>query len=415
MGNRWLLVLLALYGAPSFGQTFPEGCVVDNMEKVCQTLSEIKPTAQIQFADGTLVPGCIIQTENLSALKEDSQNKDLDLLTRKYFELIQKDASLTDQQLAKMLRYPGNLHKYFSEHNIATDKEEWTKYNSLVESRSARDYVWTEKKNFEPIYSFTNSQINALADFTLNSDAVADKSTFKKLKKLNIYQPPTPGQISCRPSLNAAYEEGTIPGAKAGAVLLSEGMGQMNEGYLYFVVGHELGHSFDPCHSKVKNVSEKHPFRKLISCLRDDIGQFKKRASPKTNDEWCQDNHTCEAFSDYFGAYVLEQKILADKSRMRSRPVRKVPEAITAPPGYEHIFGMIDSACAEGLNTDDTNDSHPSWNRRLKEIILRNPAIAKSVGCDVPSNTPRCDIEKGLVNSVKPSNVPTAETNSAVK
>ncbi|WP_413287490.1 hypothetical protein [Bdellovibrio sp. HCB337] len=389
------------------------------MKEVCETLSQIKPTSRIEFADGTSVHACVLVTENLGALVEGSPNgsgnfqkKNFEKLTRKYFEILQKDNSLTDQDIADLLRNPLSLDEYLTKAKVSPQNEEWIPYVKFANERDKQNAILTEDQDIQRKFDYTKKKVSELGNGNLAMDLGADKNAFKGLKAVSLRELPTPENLACRPKVNAHYI-GASNGTLENKIWMTEGMTQMNARSLYFILGHELGHSFDPCKSKTKNVLENHPYRRLVSCLRDDFGKFRNIQNPQKTEDWCKDFHTQEAFCDYFGAYVLEQHINENPVRPKKKSLSE--GVVVAPPGYENIFWLLDQTCADGIDADDTQRSHPSSYRRLKDILLRNPTIAKSVGCNVSSTTPRCDIQKGFTGAGSGSSTGSADQNSGKK
>lgn len=405
-----LVLLVSNFGA--FAQTFPEGCILDNMAKVCQSLSQINPHDTLQFADGSSVPACVIRTENVSALIADhngeSKSTKLASLTRKYFDILQKDSSLSDQRIAELLRSPARLETYLKKHRYSLKSKDWLDYQPLAKERQVQNAVTTKYTDLQPGFDFAKKILLDLGGQQLAADSSSDKNSFNGLKNVQLHRTGIPENLLCRPMLNSFYYGPN--GMLKNSVYFTEGTTQLNEKSIYFLTGHELGHSFDPCHALVDPISEVHPYRKLISCLRNDVGHFKSVTKIKSHADWCKDDHTNEAFSDYFGLYVLEEYL--KKNPTKTQKIASRAGIVAMPPGYENLFFLIDDACAGGIDDDDSKSDHPSGYRRLKNVITNSSIIAKSLGCNLPTNTPRCDIRTGLTGYAGPA---TGDKNTRLK
>ena len=164
-------------------------------------------------------------------------------------------------------------------------------------------------------------------------------------------------------------------------------------------LGHEVSHSVDSCDSG-SPLSPSHPvFSKLVDCFQNDIGKFSTTFRNSNSNRPNCDPFKSEIFCDYLGIYVVEQSLKKHQPQIKINPQDiAAKNKIVMPPGYDVIFTILDLACDEKADLDESKLDHPKSMSRLKEVFLRNPTIRKNLNCPVDPKAPYCDVERGLVN-----------------
>lgn len=383
----------------------PKGCPLDHMPKVCEAFREIKNTDVLVFADGTKIPGCMLRTANRDSTKNNLQN-----LERSIFNTLNESKAPYPREghyvLSDLIEDHEALRR-FAVKQSAQFAEEVNEFTDLKNRSRLPSQPLSDSNTYHDDFEFALTELKALIvrpKFSATPETINRISM--RLGKIKDAPPEDPSTDACLPDVDSIGFDPTRDRV------------ELPKSFVHYprltrlrILGHELAHSFDPCQVITTGDVQQHPFAALIMCIRDDVGRFKQADSPNSQKGWCYEGHTKEAFCDYFGGHLVEMSLAKTKPVNRKQLASSDPKAINLPPGFESVFFDLDNACLKGLNSD-AGSTHPSPYRRLKEIYMRMPSIAKSLGCKVNGDEPRCDIFRGTVRR-EPDTTPTSPKSTA--
>ena len=389
MGNKLisLFIFCFLNLAVSRGaDLFPLGCPGNKLEKSCEALASIPTDKVLVFADGTEMPACYLTTAN-PKLSDEKTKKSMELhriIVNKLDKILTRDQVMN---LVYTLSEPSALLPYFK-----SDPEGQKAVEELIQLEEAeRPPKRRTNKDIQESFDYAQTEMAKEVEKGNFANPTLKNKTISQVKSIKNAPVQSIRAISCKPVIQAFYL--WVKGTSVQALSLTPATTQMPEFSKLRIIGHELAHSFDPCKPELQ---DSHPFKKLIDCLQKDVGEFKEGYFNYKND-----SHTCEAFADMFGVYIAEKW---QKSQPPAKPIVRdsSPNKIYMPPGYEMIIVDLDLACRDLASHYKGEGSHPASETRLKEIILKNPTVAKAVNCPMDAKTPRCDIEEGFKGEKEP-------------
>lgn len=380
------IIFLLFSNCQSWGLTFPKGCLTDNLDKICTLLGRVSPDANVIFSTGETLPGCFLLTKHPNSVKLINDFK--------YFSsqlsLLLKQKYPSDQMVTDYLAHPEKIDiKRFS--NV---KDFQYFYSSYISFRKLVNDSYPKK------YA---TKINALQNEELISAKQQIKSLLAQVKETDSFFSSTKLKFDSQPSEQNCYPDPNAflnPSADSHSILLTTAISQYPSASRKTVITHEIAHTFDPClYDYPTKKNSPHPFGKAIECLKENL-----KFSPGRN--ICEANHLREAFCDLVSATALAEDL--EKSSLKSSDNRKGTVEISSanidkdknlilPKGFEHLFYILDRHCAD--KDFEESKSHPSSERRLLELYLRHPKIAKFYGCE--ASQPYCDLFQGLSSAGK--------------
>ncbi len=353
---------------------FPNKCILDNLKPACDSLSKVKSTDTLVFANGEKMAGCFLR----SRLDMASNEEQMELHKTRFLlsEILMRTGLAPNAAiLSEYLRNPESIPLNVPNDRISDeDRSLINEYANIIRIKAYNnltlfpvdinsEFLDSKKKIVE--------YLSRSEEFASSAEMVEETKFINDERKIS----------SCRPDTGAFFNTLTktvsFQGARSQYPFLSR----------LRVYGHEMAHAIDPCtmmQSSLKNDS----FINLTSCLREDVGQFKQG-----DQLTCKEGHTREAFCDHFGALLIAEHLKQNLPVYKSPPKPARRNEVYLPPGYEIFFFELDIHCAGSMDSA----SHPKMSRRLEDILLANPVIAKAAGCPTPEAY--CDIKKGTVRS----------------
>jgi hypothetical protein len=221
-------------------------------------------------------------------------------------------------------------------------------------------YHWVEYR----IEHFIDSQPDQV--FTTREK----KEIIQRLRKTELQLPPTT-LYTDEPDLytkNDVYYERTPEGQlrmRVGGAYLFTAKSWFN---IVFTLGHELGHSIDPCEIRAARLS--YPaYDRLTACfLKTGIVNTTKQRSE------CEDNdQLSEAFADWIGAKVSSEALKNFSTSYQGLQLTDAAE------------NSVRDLCDQGDLDDLDIVNHPSPKVRIEKIYGGNPEIRSLLGCSKPS------------------------------
>lgn len=392
-----VIILVSLYGfyAQATQVTFPT-CPIGQEEKVCEALGKVKTSDTLVFEDGSEFPGCFVATKSEQDSKIFQQMK---ILRFKIYERLKAlDPLFSDSSESEYFRAPGKMLTLTRADE--SDRKLFKEYIQLWKTENAYQELKhpARQTNLESEVQSIKKSIQTFAD-QIPDTYPKSNLTKSEYKKIRASKSSIGSELSCFPEINAYYDYYYF------LVGLSPHQTQVPTASRAFLIGHELCHSIDPCAKLREGEPEpemEYPFQPAVSCLRDDIGYFKKSSDAQVTAEQkpaCSDNYTREALCDLMSVHAIESR-LKKPMKTTKKLVQLKANQIQMPKGYDIIFSQLDAACSSRLSLED-GQTHPHQMKRLKEIMFRNPIIAKALNCPVDPKQPYCDAMKGLVNAPK--------------
>lgn len=388
-------LIVLFISTSSFGKIldFPKGCLSDdeNLQKACQALGKIKNSDKLVFATGEKMSGCFLQTKSESSRNE--SKKFLGLAFQMNELINSRFPSAESKQISLYLNAPDEL----------LNLKDLTKSEALLvqnysEALKISLQSFTELNSTAPANYFKEYEESREALTPLLQNLPTQEMVLTTIKKLNATRIASPStrkgtqimvrDLACKPYIDAFFSE------SQGQIGLSESLKYLPKISRITMWGHEHAHSFDACYATDSKKSfEFQPFSKLMDCLRYDVGQFSQNRFPT---DWCAERHTREAFCDHFGIQAAIDEMKKNPPQYTMDPLSLSDNEVYVPPGFEILFYYLDSTCSELSVNETESTTHPDSKRRLQDILLRHPTIAKAVNC--PTDRPYCDPIKGTQN-----------------
>ncbi len=237
-------------------------------------------------------------------------------------------------------------------------------YTPERRARIEAAYHWVEYR----IERFIDSQPEHV--FTLREK----KEIKSRLRKTELQLPTTAALYSDEPDLftkNDVYYERTPDGQmrmRVGGAYLFTAKSWFN---IVFTLGHELGHSIDPCEIRQARLS--YPaYDRLTACfLRTGVVK-----TSKLRTECAENDQLSEAFADWIAAKVSAEALKNFSNEFHG------PQLVNAAEnGVRDLCEQEDSADPGELDEDD----HPSPRVRIERIYGSNPDIRNLLGCEKTS------------------------------
>ena len=183
---------------------------------------------------------------------------------------------------------------------------------------------------------------------------------------------------------------------------------------------HEISHSFDLCRlsgMKEDDITgrdrvlpengvaqgfpdlslDASPYYSVHQCLRtEEGGHFIKmnkinKHEPLSREGVCLYNEQHEAFCDWNAARIIAANPQLMKQELAgATPVAKYDtgQVVKAPEKFECIANMVYCPCSEKQAADYKYSSHPSWFRRVDDILFRESVWQKQFGCQGSGKKP---------------------------
>lgn len=382
MGNKLIgqLLLITLLTTQSRGADFvSKGCPGENLEKTCAALAAIPTDKVMVFADGTEMPACYLQTAN-PELTNESKEKEKELYRIVFLRLERTLGPALMKNVQDSMFEPAEIMQF-----VAGDPEARTALEEIIQIQSkVRPPRRGVAKNYSAEFNFIKKEMANVIDKGKFQSSSGKEQTLYKVSAIQKVDREAVHPITCRPMIQAFYAP-TVDKTEQ-FISVSPAVTNFPTFEKLRIIGHEMAHSIDPCKD---DFSGNYPYQKLVDCLQQDVGHFKKGLF-----NYSKDMHTCEAFADAVGVYIAEKW---QKQQPPLKPIVKdsSPNKIYMPPGFEMIIFDLDTSCREMIDQKPTT-THPSSIKRFQDIILKNPTVAKAVNCPMDAKTPRCDIETGF-------------------
>lgn len=416
MQNRIYLICVYIIFFTYEGNSveFPNLCPNEkNIIKVCEELGKIESDKTLVFADGSEMPACLMQT--MPPRERELAISERKLMYKIFDFLISAGISLGDKTYrTKMLKSKEQLISLkwlYPELSDIVDELLIVREKRLPMQRQVTIKTPPLNKEFDDALMGIKALVTQFPNGSKVSSKVARIGSEPSTKQFI--------DINCRQPPNAFFNK------YFDNVSLSDSIKSFPPLTRKFILGHEIAHSFDPCFISMTdapfknnpdpdmifkyNLNEykprkkplhENPFESLINCIRDEVGKFKQEEQGNT--DFCRQRHTREAFCDHIGTYLVSEHLKTQKYPQ----IKKTPQKVYLPPGYEAVFFFIDDTCAKDNLESST---HPASKRRLFDILLKNPIISKSLNCPIDSKAAYCDVQKGLVNGQNKTQTPISE------
>ncbi|MBL7542866.1 MAG: hypothetical protein JNL11_03575 [Bdellovibrionaceae bacterium] len=379
---KTVVFLLFSYQLETWSLTFPKGCLIDNLDKICSTLSQVSPDDSVVFSTGETLPGCFLLTKHPNSIRLINDFK--------YFSaqlsLILRQRHSSDQQVTYLLAHPEKIDpKHFSR-----NKDFQYFYSSYMTFKKLIDDAYPKKTPTKTNPS-QNEVLKTVKEQAKNFLHLAKEESDSFFRTTHLKLDSQPTEQNCYPDPNAFLSTDM----ENSPILLTTSIAQYPMASIKTVLTHEIAHTFDPClyHTQKKPASP-YPFQKAIKCLQEDLNFTAGK-------NICEQNHLREAFCDLVSVTALAEDLEKNTSKVTNIKKSSLETSITAdkknknlilPEGYEHLFYTIDRYCAH--RDLEESKSHPSSERRLLDLYLRNPKVAKFYGCK--ATKPYCDLFNGL-------------------
>lgn len=386
VNNKTLFILLisCIVGAKEFPKLCPSE---QNMPEICEQLRQISPNQTLVFEDGFTMNTCALKTVSHQEVKLREVEKKVIYEIEK---LIANRYPKKKNQMAEAFRNPARGKTIYPDLSDAFDR-----LINIRESIGVYTEIAVTPFSLNSEVKFAADSVRSLSENKAKGDNLSELShllgiiDMARSSDVKVLSP----KFNCRPEVNAFY---SFDSKK----ITMLGMAYFPPPSRVAIFGHEVGHSIETCH--FTNYREKKPkiFADLEACIRNDLG-FVSTIDKKLN---C-DRHTAEAFCDHIGVHVLEDYLKANPLKKVDPNSIKIEPKVIMPSGYQNIMVFLDLACS-----DNAISTHPAGDKRLLEIMMRSPEIAKSMKCPVDSSKPRCSASQGAVNAAQSSNsTPQAE------
>ncbi len=256
--------------------------------------------------------------------------------------------------------------------DIIHDHPQWTSeqvdealvetiYTPKLRKRLQSAYRWVQRA----IVRFINRQ----PDLVFNS--WEKRQIIKRVRNTKLELPPPASAYADEPDLftknDVFYErsaDGTTRMRVGGAYLLAS-RSWFN---LLFTLGHELGHSIDPC--EMKSVGLMFPaYHRLESCfLRTGL-----IAAPKGRVECGDNDQLSETFADWVAVHVIGDALKTFSTEFRGQQV------ISA------ATNSVRDLCEQDDDLEQVEtEYHPAPKVRIERIFGNNPTIREILGCGAP-------------------------------
>jgi hypothetical protein len=434
-----VLILSFLIFSNSFAT---ENCNLNSLTKNCSLLRDLKPDENLVFPDGQSIPSCALSSTN-SKSQDELNTKEKEIQSNILRILQQTSSNKFDEQVLESLFNSNQMETMF-EHESGTlrwpphsnDKsyQEITKYdidnywvqtlgkaryqklkqqyaimrklsNSRMDSRLNREpfKLNNQRPRVEKLFS---SSKNAVEKFLLNGRSesnlsAAEADILDRIRQVRI-DPNYGDDIDCGPPYLAAYNYNNKK------VLLPPSLLFYPDQSIIRVLIHEISHSIDLCRlSTVPNPRngldyfanegiEKSPLWSVHKCLTSTSGgDFMRPIDPSLEDlhkeNVCDNNKHNEAFCDWLAANILanQPELLEQKNFEKPSAMNKmVQKPVRAPAGLDVLLLQADSACSEIEKKETVWDEHPSWERRVNDIMLREPKLRARANCRSQGESP---------------------------
>jgi hypothetical protein len=236
-------------------------------------------------------------------------------------------------------------------------------YTPERRARIEAAYHWVEYR----IERFIDSQPEHV--FTLREK----KEIKSRLRKTELQLPTTAAVYSDEPDLftkNDVYYERTPDGQmrmRVGGAYLFTAKSWFN---IVFTLGHELGHSIDPCEIRQARLS--YPaYDRLTACfLRTGLVK-----TTKLRTECAENDQLSETFADWIAAKVSAEALKNFSVEFHG------PQLVNA--AENSVRDLCEQE--EGADVEVDEDDHPSPRVRIDGIYGSNPEIRNLLGCEKPS------------------------------
>ena len=375
-----IILFLLIISQAKAADSFLKGCLAkeSNLNQACTMLKKVKSTDTLVFATGETMKGCFLMTKNPAEVVNRDKFNRLSFLVH---QLLKEKVQSNPSELLFFLKNPQKL--------LATDlirmfTESEKELIQIYISSFPLDLktMTTNKIDFKKEFESSQRLLLGLLRGKI-SDPEASSSLASVISSVRHNNDPSssPDSLSCKPNTNAFFAPDSRQVRFQGGTSQYPLVSRINN------LGHEMAHSIDlKWYSKYVGATQ-HPLMGLITCLREGSGQFKQDKSVEKAEEGAR--FTNEAFCDHFGAELVAEhlKFNPPKYPFKSAPVPVPSDQVFLPPGYEIIFFELDDYCSR---PQKESKSHPSAAKRIKEIYLRNPTIAKALNC--PTNQQECDL-----------------------
>ena len=263
-------------------------------------------------------------------------------------------------------------------------------YTPERRARIEAAYHWVEYR----IERFIDSQPERV--FTLREK----KEIKSRLRRTELQLPTMASVYSDEPDLftkNDVYYERTPEGVmrmRVGGAYLFTAKSWFN---IVFTLGHELGHSIDPCEIRQARLS--YPaYDRLTACfLRTGLVK-----TTKLRTECAENDQLSETFADWIAAKVSAEALKNFSNEFHG------PQLVNA------AENSVRDLCEQDDPSDPTDldeDNHPSPRVRIERIYGANPEIRNLLGCEkISPSTDYCGFESILPPT--PISVPASGTTS---
>jgi hypothetical protein len=198
----------------------------------------------------------------------------------------------------------------------------------------------------------------------------------KKLLKQRVHStvleiPPPAALYADEPDLltkNDVFYERTSDGAlrmRVGGAYLFTAKSWFN---LVFTMGHELGHSIDPC--EVRSARLSFPaYDKLTACFLK-TGLV---AMSKTRSECDEDDQLSETFADWMGAQITAEALKTFATEYHGAQL------------VNATSNAVRDLCEQDDSAELDTITHPSPRVRIEKIFGNQPGVRSVLGCTVPT------------------------------
>lgn len=295
------------------------------------------------------------------------------------------------------------------------------KVDEMASQRIADDL-----KNEEKIEKAFGIAKQAILNFILKGRAEkdlkgVDKILYEKIDKITRIK-----DFHCKPHESNAYNHPSI-----NAVEICEGFRDKPIASLVYALGHEIGHSIDPCYFNFDSVTQKsidiklnqHPAYQSIVCFSE-VGGFNKSSRTEIigyvtklhqaypfldpnlvaayryfllEKEECNgyggpSNHLGEVISDVYGSVALSEYARkfppkSDFEKLSFLGITIENSNLCEDLEIQSVKSISEMIEFSKKNGPLLNISHPDTLRRMQNIILQNPAVGRMLGCEPIENS----------------------------